>query len=368
MFGKKCSCCQKRVGGLFEEKNIGTREVPLCAECAAKAEEKARREAEEKARREAEEKARREAEESIPKSLTVARRIDNVPFSSRVALSPTGLYVAAGGGDTEKDCSVRVWEVSTGLLLKTLKGHKEYVTGLAFATDEMLVSSSADGKVIFWNATSGSEAYSTQKGQHVSSLTVRGRLLALGGDGGLWVMDWSTRTDVFFAACTSVNCVAISPSMEFVACGKGIVPMEDYETLAAWQLPSKKRMKLSVDACFGDDAEAVTFSSKGNQLFAVDSQGHVIAVSMTEGTSEKMCDSGPRGFPYGFLAHLRGEALVFGSPGVVEIVGKGGKSLARFKPNSSMRAASLCPDLSCLAVISSSSSDSPGSIEIVSIA
>lgn len=47
---------------------------------------------------------------------------------------------------------IRLWDVATGDLRKTLKGHTGGVTGVSFSSDgQTLVSGSADGTVLLWD-------------------------------------------------------------------------------------------------------------------------------------------------------------------------------------------------------------------------
>lgn len=67
MFGKKCTSCEVKVGGLFGKKNVSTEERPLCENCFNEeklAKEKAEKEQREKEQRE---KEQREAEPQIRK-------------------------------------------------------------------------------------------------------------------------------------------------------------------------------------------------------------------------------------------------------------------------------------------------------------
>ena len=60
------------------------------------------------------------------------------------------------GEGRERDRSVRLWDVETGNLLKTLKGHKSNVVSVSFSPDgKTLVSGSFDGTVHLWNVETG---------------------------------------------------------------------------------------------------------------------------------------------------------------------------------------------------------------------
>jgi WD40 repeat protein len=64
-----------------------------------------------------------------------------------VAISPDGTRVVSGG----EDFSVRVWELATGKLEATLKGHTNYIKSLAITPDgRKIVSGSFDRTVRVW--------------------------------------------------------------------------------------------------------------------------------------------------------------------------------------------------------------------------
>jgi WD40 repeat protein len=64
-----------------------------------------------------------------------------------VAFSPDGKILAAGNAYYE----VRWWRVADGVLLDTIKGHKDSVNSVAFSPDgKMLASGSLDGTVKLW--------------------------------------------------------------------------------------------------------------------------------------------------------------------------------------------------------------------------
>ena len=75
-----------------------------------------------------------------------------------VAFSPNGKLVATGaqGG---YDFSIRLWDSSTGLLLKTFEGHTSSIQKVLFTPDgKGIISGSSDGTVKVWDATTSQEA------------------------------------------------------------------------------------------------------------------------------------------------------------------------------------------------------------------
>jgi WD40 repeat protein len=93
-----------------------------------------------------------------------------------VAYSPDGKRLASGSGiwDPKQGSyvsgEVKVWDVATGQLLLTLKGHTGDVTSVAFSPDgKRLVSGSHDKTLKVWDAATGQEAL-TLKG-HTGDVT-----------------------------------------------------------------------------------------------------------------------------------------------------------------------------------------------------
>jgi WD40 repeat protein len=69
-----------------------------------------------------------------------------------LALSPDGKRLASAGTDND----VTLWEVSTGKVLRTLKGHTNAIPGLAFSPDGNLLASAAyDNTAQLWDLKTG---------------------------------------------------------------------------------------------------------------------------------------------------------------------------------------------------------------------
>ncbi|MBF0563691.1 MAG: AAA family ATPase, partial [Nitrospirae bacterium] len=69
-----------------------------------------------------------------------------------VSFSPDGKFIASGSGDK----TVKVWDVQTGALLRTLAGHSSYVTSVSFSPDgKFIASGSGDNTVKVWDVQTG---------------------------------------------------------------------------------------------------------------------------------------------------------------------------------------------------------------------
>jgi WD40 repeat protein len=105
-----------------------------------------------------------------------------------VAFSPDGKTLAAGSGNF-----IKLWDVSTGTDLRTLKGHSNLVRSVAFSPDgKILASSSSDRTVKLWNISTGTELRTLiGHSEDVFSIAFNptGRILVSGDDDGkikLW--------------------------------------------------------------------------------------------------------------------------------------------------------------------------------------
>ena len=69
-----------------------------------------------------------------------------------VDFSPDGRHI----GSASTDKTVRIWDVESGLILKTLEGHTDTVCSVVFSPNgKRIASASWDGKVIIWDTDTG---------------------------------------------------------------------------------------------------------------------------------------------------------------------------------------------------------------------
>lgn len=72
------------------------------------------------------------------------------------AFSNDGKYVYSGSADRQ----IRIWEIATGKVVRTFSGHGAEITSLLFSPDDkMLISHSVDGVTKFWDLATGKEFF-----------------------------------------------------------------------------------------------------------------------------------------------------------------------------------------------------------------
>jgi RNA polymerase sigma factor (sigma-70 family) len=83
---------------------------------------------------------------------TLRHTLTREGYVQRVALSPNGKFVAAGGAGEEVD----LWDAESGKHVASLQGPERMTRGVAFSPDSKTVAAAADdGKVYLWDAQTG---------------------------------------------------------------------------------------------------------------------------------------------------------------------------------------------------------------------
>jgi WD40 repeat protein len=107
-----------------------------------------------------------------------------------VAVSPDGRFIVSGSDDR----TVKVWELESGRLLRSLEGHTGGVRAVAVSPDgRFIVSGSEDRTIRAWDPESRESRVLFWNDAVILSLALSrdGRLLACGDAAGrVWMFDW----------------------------------------------------------------------------------------------------------------------------------------------------------------------------------
>lgn len=182
-----------------------------------------------------------------------------------VAFSPNGKILASGLWDN----IVRLWEVSTGSLIRTLEGHRGVIFPVVFSPDgSILASASQDTTIRLWQVPTGSSKW-TLKGHSVSVGSVAfspdGKILASSSDDKtirLWDVALGSCLQIIEEHNNGVRSVTFSPDSKILASAS------DYEPIQLWDIANGKHQQTL--KAHGDQVSCkhVAFSPDGSLLAA----------------------------------------------------------------------------------------------------
>ena len=174
-----------------------------------------------------------------------------------------------------RDGKIKLWEAATGRELRTLSGHTRPVKAVAFTPDgKMLGSVSNDGTLRLWDVASGSElrrfvhTHSHEVDDSVYSLIFisHGKMIAAGnGDGTIsfWEVASGKETRVLKGHSNGVFCLALSSD------GRSLASGSDDHPVILWDVATGNQMRTFADKKMegvSEHVRAVSLSSDGKWL------------------------------------------------------------------------------------------------------
>ncbi len=185
-----------------------------------------------------------------------------------LSFSPDGSNIASGGLDK----TIRIWDVSSGTVIDTLSGHENNVNSVKFSPDGNKIASCSDDRTIkIWDSKSGIEL-TTFIGYSMAndlSYSPDGSKLASAWDNRiltLWDIETGTEIDTLTGHSGNVISVSFSPDGSMIASGSAD------KTIKLW------------DASNGTEIRTLTGHSSNVMSVSFSPDGSMIASCSTDST------------------------------------------------------------------------------------
>ena len=158
---------------------------------------------------------------------TARRKLDGLRGrANAVGFSRDGALVWAAGGEPGLFGELKVWNVDSGSVVQTLRGHQDSLYAAALSPDgKLLATGSYDQQIKIWDAASGQELRTlTGHNDAVFDLAFRSDSRVLASASGdrtvkLWDVATGERLDTLGQSLKDLYSVAFSPDGRFVVAG-----------------------------------------------------------------------------------------------------------------------------------------------------
>ena len=178
-------------------------------------------------------------------------------------LSPNGKYILTGSFDQ----TARLWQASSGKLLRVFKGYKKAVSVVSFSPDGQFVIINDKGNLQFWNITSGKRTRTIRGNALVTAIAFSpdGKFMAVGHSHGV-IRIWHLTTKQLYKRLKKndekLDCLTFSPD------GKFLVSGSFGNRLNIWEIATQKPPKdIRLNPKY-HSVTAISYSPDGQYIYA----------------------------------------------------------------------------------------------------
>lgn len=170
--------------------------------------------------------------------------------------------IVSGGSDK----TIKIWDLETGVLQHTLKGHRQSLLSVILSADgQYLASGSGDGIIQLWNAASGTPLLSivahTEPLVSLSLAFTPDQQYLISGSSDHKIKIWRVEDGTLervLQHSRGINAIAISPNGQYLASGSSD------NTIRLWDLTTGELIQILAD--HSRDVNSVIFSPQGDLL------------------------------------------------------------------------------------------------------